>query len=215
MINSIYPYSISIALGVIAFIGIFLVFGNIPQRLKNTTYSLSRKITGFAFLILSLELLSFTIFNLRASNINIAIATNLTTYYIIGNLFSLAFNILLQRKVNLNSKNLLFKLIHSFLYIAILWIVVTTCQQRVINVYLIFAVAYFLSTSAYFLYQYLKSYKIAKERADDYFSESIDEIIEWTKYGQYYMVLLIILAVIMIFLPKWPIAIFMLLEFNL
>ena len=97
MEESIYSYSLYIALPLMVFFGFYFLFAKTPEKKIFENYLRSRRIMGIALLLLAANYSVHFFFGIRFKNVNSAILMNLSTYFLCYYLFSSAMITLLDR----------------------------------------------------------------------------------------------------------------------
>lgn len=97
MEESIYSYSLCIALPLMVFFGFYFLFAKTPEKKIFENYLRSRRIMGIALLLLAANYSVHFFFGIRFKNVNSAILMNLSTYFLCYYLFSSAMITLLDR----------------------------------------------------------------------------------------------------------------------
>lgn len=93
----LYEYSLSIALPLMIFFGIYFLLARTPDKAIFANYLRSRRIMGVALLLLAANYLVHFFLGIRFLNVNAAILMNLSTYFLCYWLFSSALTTLLDR----------------------------------------------------------------------------------------------------------------------
>ena len=91
----LYKYSLCMALSLLLFFGLDMLFARVPGRKSFTNYLLSRRMMGVALLILSANYAVHFFFGLRLKALNVTILVNMVTYFVCYWLFSSALMTLL------------------------------------------------------------------------------------------------------------------------
>ncbi len=119
MNDTIYLSLLLISSGIIFFLGIQLLFGPIPEDLKDRPYNISRRLMGLAQCLLPIILAVLAITGIYWQNKNIVHAANLCGYYPASALIHISLLALLGMQINLKSNR--FKLyVLSFLLLPII-----------------------------------------------------------------------------------------------
>ncbi|MGM9768714.1 MAG: helix-turn-helix domain-containing protein [Candidatus Cryptobacteroides sp.] len=92
---ALYNYSLCIALSLLLFFGLDMLFARVPGRKSFTNYLLSRRMMGVALLILAANYAVHFFFGLRLKALNVTILVNMATYFVCYWLFSSALMTLL------------------------------------------------------------------------------------------------------------------------
>ncbi|MCI6503752.1 MAG: AraC family transcriptional regulator [Prevotella sp.] len=98
MDQSLYSYSLIVALPLMLFFGFHLLLAQAPPKKDFSNFLLSRRTIGVALLILALNYTVHLFFGIRITNINATILLNLSTYFICYWLFSAAMMTLLDHR---------------------------------------------------------------------------------------------------------------------
>ena len=92
---SLYNYSLCIALSLMLFFGIDMIFARVPDKNTFANYLLSRRLMGVALLVLSVNYAAHFLFGFRLKALNVTILVNMVTYFLCYWLFSSALMTLL------------------------------------------------------------------------------------------------------------------------
>ena len=98
MDQSLYSYSLIVALPLMLFFGFHLLLAQAPPKKDFSNFLLSRRTIGVALLILALNYTVHLFFGIRITNVNATILMNLSTYFICYWLFSAAMMTLLDHR---------------------------------------------------------------------------------------------------------------------
>ena len=96
MDQSLYQYSLCIALPLMLFFGFDMLFARVPDKSKFFNFLLSRRLMGTALLILAANYAVHFFFALRLKDLNATILANMATYFLCYWLFSSALMTLLD-----------------------------------------------------------------------------------------------------------------------
>lgn len=95
--HPIYSYSLCIALPLMLFFGFYFIFAPVPDKAIFSNYLRSRRVMGFAVLLLAANYSVHFFAEIRFQNVDAAILMNLSTYFLCYWLFSSALTTLLDR----------------------------------------------------------------------------------------------------------------------
>lgn len=98
MDQSLYTYSLIVALPLMLFFGFHLLLAQVPSKKVFSNFLLSRRMIGVALLILALNYSVHLFFGIRVTNVNATILMNLSTYFICYWFFCAAMMTLLDRR---------------------------------------------------------------------------------------------------------------------
>lgn len=93
--HPIYSYSLCIALPLMLFFGFYFIFAPVPDKAIFSNYLRSRRVMGFAVLLLAANYSVHFFAEIRFQNVDAAILMNLSTYFLCYWLFSSALTTLL------------------------------------------------------------------------------------------------------------------------
>lgn len=88
MDQSLYNYSLCIALPLLLFFGFDMLFARVPEKQKFSNFLLSRRMMGVALLILAANYAVHFFCGIRLKALNMTILVNMTTYFLCYWLFS-------------------------------------------------------------------------------------------------------------------------------
>lgn len=88
--HPIYSYSLCIALPLMLFFGFYFIFAPVPDKAIFSNYLRSRRVMGFAVLLLAANYSVHFFAEIRFQNVDAAILMNLSTYFLCYWLFSSA-----------------------------------------------------------------------------------------------------------------------------
>lgn len=92
---SLYNYSLCIALTLLLFFGLDMLFARVPEKMIYSRFIQSRKMMGAALLILAAGNAVHLLFDIRLKALDISILLNMTIYFMCYWLFSSALMTLL------------------------------------------------------------------------------------------------------------------------
>ncbi len=95
MDQSIYNYSLCIALSLMIFFGLDMLFARVPEKKNFSNFLLSRRMMGVALLILAANYAVHFFFGIRLKALNATILVNMATYFLCYWIFSAAMMTLL------------------------------------------------------------------------------------------------------------------------
>ena len=98
MDQTLYHYSLCIALPLMLFFGFHLLLASVPEQKRSSGFLLSRRLMGTALLILAANYSIHFFFSIRLTDKNDAIIINMVTYFLCYWLFTSAMMALLDRK---------------------------------------------------------------------------------------------------------------------
>lgn len=82
--HPIYSYSLCIALPLMLFFGFYFIFAPVPDKAIFSNYLRSRRVMGFAVLLLAANYSVHFFAEIRFQNVDAAIVMNLSTYFVTG-----------------------------------------------------------------------------------------------------------------------------------
>lgn len=209
MIEEIY-HDVILAGWVTALIlGICLLCFRVPDRPVFKTYMRSRRILAAAYIIFGICIAQFSIFNLRVTSPYIAIALQLSYYYIEGILFGMSFSSLLDNSY-ISGNQLKRDFIPYGIFLTIVWSGATAFQGSLRAVMLIAASVWFFAAASIISIRFLKIYHTAVNKLNDYYADNIDAFVKWLHKSTYGIIFFGLSGSILSFAPKWGNTVFML-----
>lgn len=100
----------------VATMGLCLLFGSLPNRLKGTIYDSSRKAMGVATTILPLATFIMFFSQVRYTNYNLYILLLLTAYHMFAVMISITYVPLLGNKIKYKSRKIVSLVISCFVF---------------------------------------------------------------------------------------------------
>ncbi len=188
--GDLYTYSMVIILTLLLFMGGYLIFGRVPVQLKRSIYRSSRRVAGSVYIICAVHIAASLLFDLRLLESNMAPATCITTYYLMGLLWSWSFTRLVGDKYYFSKRRVIFYFGVWALYTVVLLGLVHFVDKKVGQIVVVVAALLYVVIVALIVKLFSKAYRIALIKAENYFSESVEVIIHWiSKSAKYLMVL--------------------------
>lgn len=201
MENSIYGYSLCSAMALMLFFGLYFIFGRMPDKSAFSNYLRSRKVIGFALLILSANYAVHFFTGIRFINHSAAIVMNMSTYFLCYWLFSSSLRQLLDSKYFTKPR---------FVLNISLWLFFTAISSTVI---MIFPEGILrntgLSVMAIWLFVYgirlayclISEYRRSVKLIDDTHSDDVAAYINWLSIFTYWAVIFGVGCGLLTFLP--------------
>ena len=201
---SIYGQSLSIALPLMLFFGIYFLSARTPEKAIFENYLRSRRIMGAALLLLAANYSVHFFLAIRFENVNAAILMNLSTYFLCYWLFSSALTTLLDRFYITRRRlwtHLGLWLLFSVLSGAILLLLRGGTMQNIgLAAMAVWLVGYGLFLVRRLLQAYYKAVRIFK----DTHSDDIGSYIRWMSVFTWWAVIFGVGCGLLTFLPdKW------------
>lgn len=193
-------------MGLLFFFGGYLIFGKIPNKLKKSTYAISRVVMGVANLVLAIIITVFYFFDIKSLGPFFSPVINLTSYFLISILIALSFIPLLGGTHHYTPNLIKISFIIWITYSITLWCFIFFCDENVINIALIVAALFFLLHTVGLITLFSYSYRDAVKSAENYYSDNIEVNISWMMRTIYFVVGLGLtggLAAFGSFAPKW------------
>lgn len=199
-------------MGLLFFFGAYLILGKLPNKLKGSTYAMSRVTMGIANLVLAIVIAIFYFFDIRSFGQFFSPLINLTSYFLISILLALSFIPLLGGRNHYTPKRIYKSFILWIIYTILLWCVVLFCDEKIINISLIIAAILFLINTIGLINLFALSYRDAIKSVENYYSDNIEVNISWMIRTIYFVVGLGLtggIAAFGSFAPKWIATVYM------
>lgn len=201
MEESIYSYSLCIALPLMVFFGFYFLFAKTPEKKIFENYLRSRRIMGIALLLLAANYSVHFFFGIRFKNVNSAILMNLSTYFLCYYLFSSAMITLLDRFYITRKRSrthTILWVIFSFLSGVTLFLLPGGAVQKVALLTLAaWLVVYGLVLAGRVIIAYRRAVRIF----DDTHADDIGAYIEWLSIFTYWALIFGVGCGLLTFLP--------------
>ena len=201
MEESIYSYSLCIALPLMVFFGFYFLFAKTPEKKIFENYLRSRRIMGLALLLLAANYSVHFFFGIRFKNVNSAILMNLSTYFLCYYLFSSAMITLLDRFYITRKRSrthTILWVIFSFLSGVTLFLLPGGAVQKVALLTLAaWLVVYGLVLAGRVIIAYRRAVRIF----DDTYADDIGAYIEWLSIFTYWALIFGVGCGLLTFLP--------------
>lgn len=201
MEESIYSYSLCIALPLMVFFGFYFLFAKTPEKKIFENYLRSRRIMGIALLLLAANYSVHFFFGIRFKNVNSAILMNLSTYFLCYYLFSSAMITLLDRFYITRKRSrthTILWVIFSFLSGVTLFLLPGGTVQKVALLALAaWLVVYGLVLAGRVIIAYRRAVRIF----DDTHADDIGAYIEWLSIFTYWALIFGVGCGLLTFLP--------------
>ena len=201
MEQTIYSYSLCIALPLMLFFGFYFLFAQTPEKKIFENYLRSRRIMGIALLLLAANYSVHFFFGIRFKNANSAILMNLSTYFLCYYLFSSAMITLLDRFYITRKR--------SWTHI-ILWVIFSSLSGVVLlllpggavqNVALLALAAWLVIYGLVLARRVIVAYRRAVRIFDDTHADDIGAYIEWLSIFTYWALIFGVGCGLLTFLP--------------
>ena len=201
MDQSLYRYSLYIAIPLMLFFGFHMLFARVPDKKIFSNYLLSRRLMGIALLILAGNYSAHFFFALRQKDIYATVLINLSTYFLCYWLFSSAMMTLLdiyyikRRRFICHIANwVLFSVLSCIVILFNIGPDVKRCCIIVLTAWLVF---YGLILSI----RLLKTYSRAKSMLKNTHSDDIESYIRWLSIFTYWAIGFGVSCGLLTFLP--------------
>ena len=201
MNHPLYEYSLCIALLLMILFGSYFLLARTPDKEIFANYLRSRRIMGFAILLLASNYFVHLLYELRFHHIDAAILMNLSTYFLCYWLFSSALTTLLDRFYITRRRFashfaiwVLFTLIASLI---LLWLPEGLIQK----VGLIIMAGWLFCYGFWLARRLIRAYRRAVKLFDDTHSDNIAAYIRWLSIFTYWAVIYGVGCGLLTFLP--------------
>lgn len=184
----IYHYSLCVSLTLLIFFSYRFIFGKLPQKDSYRPYRQSRMLMGFALLMLSANYMVHMFATPRLTSPTLAILINLCTYWIAVTLFGSGLMMLLDRKhiTRERFKRHLVAWIAYCLLTHLMWRYVPEGIFRKLMpvVLAILFIVYAVKVAR----RVFLTFRKAKRKLDDYYSEGSEAYIRWMSVFTYWAI---------------------------
>lgn len=173
-----------------------------PDKPIFANFLRSRRLMAFALLTLSANYLVHLFVGLRFSAPHLAIAMNLSTYFLVYWLFSSAFAVLLNRHfltVSRFLKHITYWIIYATIAICVVTIVPQGPNQKI---WLLILAFYLFAYGIYLSYNLIRMYRRAVKLFDDTHSEHIAAYIRWMSVFTWWALIYGVSCGLLTFLPE-------------
>lgn len=208
MIEELY-HDMIIAGWVTAFLlGICMLCCRVPDRPVYAAYLRSRRVLGVAYIIFGLSIAQFTFFNLRETAPTVAVAWQLSYFYLEGILFGISFSSLLDKSyISRSRMKRDFGFYVGFLVIA--WSGAISATGRLQTILLISASVWFFIAASCIAIRFLKIYHRAVNRISNFYADNVEAFVKWLHKSTYGIIFFGLCSSVLSFAPQWCNAIFM------
>ncbi len=187
MIESIYADWLKIAPFIYLVLAAISLFAIAPEGKAYDNYRLGKKIFGWLLIFMGLYIASLGIFDFRIDDPIVAQSVNISSFYAAASLTAYLFQVLLGRKSVL-SKVIIKVLTRTAILSAILLINYLFSPEWLKRPVTLLFSALLVLELVRITRIFFKHYKRVQDRADEYYSESIQPFIKWMNYSLYALI---------------------------
>lgn len=199
--HPIYSYSLCIALPLMLFFGFYFIFAPVPDKAIFSNYLRSRRVMGFAVLLLAANYSVHFFAEIRFQNVDAAILMNLSTYFLCYWLFSSALTTLLDR-FYITRRRFMVHVCQWLLFTALSGVVLLGLPKGLIQKMGILVMCVWLVTYGFVLARRLiLAYRRAVRLCDDTPSDNVGAYIQWLSIFTYWAVIFGVGCGLLTFLP--------------
>ncbi len=199
--HPIYSYSLCIALPLMLFFGFYFIFAPVPDKAIFSNYLRSRRVMGFAVLLLAANYAVHFFAEIRFQNVDAAILMNLSTYFLCYWLFSSALTTLLDR-FYITRRRFMVHVCQWLLFTALSGVVLLGLPKGLIQKMGILIMCVWLVTYGLVLARRLiLAYRRAVRLCDDTHSDNVGAYIQWLSIFTYWAVIFGVGCGLLTFLP--------------
>lgn len=199
--HPIYSYSLCIALPLMLFFGFYFIFAPVPDKAIFSNYLRSRRVMGFAVLLLAANYSVHFFAEIRFQNVDAAILMNLSTYFLCYWLFSSALTTLLDR-FYITRRRFMVHVCQWLLFTALSGVVLLGLPKGLIQKMGILVMCVWLVTYGFVLARRLiLAYRRAVRLCDDTHSDNVGAYIQWLSIFTYWAVIFGVGCGLLTFLP--------------
>lgn len=199
MDQTLYHYSLCLALPLMYFFGLSMLFSPVPEKEKFANFLLSRRLMGTALLILAANYSIHFFSSIRFTDQNDAIIVNMSTYFICYWFFTAAMMTLLDRKY-LNLRRFGIHIALWIVYSALAWGESMLPERTKIWTRIVLAIL--LMTYGILLsLRLLRTYYQAVRMFENTHSDDIGRYIRWLSIFTYWAIIFGVSCAVLTFLP--------------
>lgn len=200
--NIIYSYSLCVSLTLMLFFAFYFIFAPVPNKMTYANYLRSRRIIGVALLILVANYCVHFFAQIRFSSPDLAIAMNLSTYFLEAWLFSSALTSLLDKQYLTGRR--FWAHIGCWVAYTLVWgVLFFSLPQGIFRTVAMLSTAFLFFVYAVWLARrLLRTYKRAAKAMDDYYSDDVVNYIRWMSRFTYWAAVFGVMVGGLTFLPE-------------
>ena len=185
----IYHYSLCASLTLLIFFSYRFIFGKLPKKENYRPYRQSRMLSGFAMLMLSANYMVHMFATPRLTSPMLAILMNLCTYWIAVTLFGSALMMLLDRR-HLTKERFKRHLAAWVVYCLLTHLMWRYTPEGLLRKLMPFILAIlFIIYAVKVARRIFITFRKAKQKLDDYYSEDSEAYIRWMSVFTYWAII--------------------------
>lgn len=199
---TIYHYALCVSLTLMIFFSYRFLFGRLPQKESYRPYRQSRMMMGAALLLLSANYMIHFFVTPRLTSPQLAIVINLCTYWGAVMLFGSALMMLLERS-RITRKRIVCHAMAWAGYCVVAWMMWAIVPEGMFRRLMLFLLAaMFLVYASGVAGRVFHTFRKARRKLDDYYSEDSEAYIRWMSVFTYWAVVFGVAQGIFTFLPN-------------
>ncbi len=201
MITSIFYIDIKLIVSSIVLImGLILVFGPFPTKLRNSAFNSARINIGCAYIIIPVITYFLRFTGIYDSNHFITSAIKLTGYYWTASMVVYTFHKILGFSAKLSEPIVVRGLIYCFIYPLIMFIALFVCGDNYANKVLVVGAVGLIIHNIWRVAQLIRRYRRSQIKVNNYFSDDFESHYHWMINSVYFIIILCCLSVVIPFL---------------
>lgn len=198
---TIYHYALCVSLTLMVFFSYRFIFGKLPPKESFRPYKISRTLMGAALLMLSANYMVHLFVTPRLTSPSLAIVMNLCTYWVAVLLFGSALMMLLDRK-RVTRKRFIRHTVAWIAYCIMTHILWTYVPEGTVHRTIPFFLAVLFLVYAFKVARKVfVTFRKAKRKLDDYYSDDKEAYIRWMSVFTYWAVVFGVLQGVFTFVP--------------
>ncbi len=207
MSPDIYTTCLIIAAALLLYFGMYLLLGQIPQKLVGSAYASSRRFMGLAYLALALSIIVYFTGDMAKMSTCYKVALNISSYFIAAKLIAVSYITLIGKIPNFTYINHKRSFIFIFAFPIIVWIALLLPDKNIVH-YIHMGCAIILLLSMIFDVKYFfKKYNHVVAQGEYFYTDGIGMHIKWMMNSLYSMIgvglLSVAIALFSSSMPRW------------
>ena len=198
--HPIYSYSLCIALPLMLFFGFYFIFAPVPDKAIFSNYHRSRRVMGFAVLLLATNYSVHFFAEIRFQNVDAAILMNLSTYFLCYWLFSSALTTLLDR-FYITRRRFMVHVCQWLLFTALSGVLLGLPKGLIQKMGILVMCVWLVTYGFVLARRLILAYRRAVRLCDDTHSDNVGAYIQWLSIFTYWAVIFGVGCGLLTFLP--------------
>lgn len=206
MTEVLYNHSLIVAWIILFAFGICLILVKGPEGKSSYIYNRSRLILGTAFFLFGVQVFLQWHFGFRSSAPYIAVALNITIFYLAAILFGMSFISLLDFSY-ISRRRARTAFGKWAVCMAVIWAGTLGTEGIVRTMIQIACSVFFFWQACLIILDFFHAYRRAIYKVDNYYADNVDSFVRWLYKSVYGIIFFGLTAAVIAFTPKWCIAI--------